>query len=62
MPLVSVNIKKNASVYSINISSGIAEKIIETYKDAGGFFIIDKNVANLYKEMLPINNVYIFDA
>lgn len=59
---LNVSIPASSLNYDIEISSNIAEKYIENHHNNGGFFIVDRNVFDLYKNIMPKDRVYIFDA
>lgn len=62
MPVITVSIKRPHTAYDIKIGAGTAETVLQSHAEAGGFFVIDSNVATLYKKMLPKKRVFIFEA
>lgn len=62
MPNITVSIKPAGSAYAININETPASAAIKAHKAAGGFFVIDKNVAETYAGIMPCERAYIFQA
>lgn len=62
MSVITVSIKRPHTTYDIKIGSGTAEQVVQSYAEAGCFFVIDSNVASLYKKILPKKRVFVFEA
>lgn len=62
MKQIIVAIKRDDCSYPINIDYGSASAAIEAHAASGGFFVIDKNVAGIYKDIMPSQRVFIFEA
>lgn len=63
MSQISVAIKRDDCSYPINIGYGSAQSAIDAHAAAGGFFVVDKNVAEIYKDIITASQrVFIFEA
>ncbi len=58
----NVSIPASNTNYNIKISSNIAKDSIDSHYNNGGFFIVDKNVFELYKDMMPVDRIYVYES
>lgn len=62
MKNISVNISESKTNYDIIIGSSFIGEKISQYEKGGAFFIVDYKVADLYKNIMPKERVYLFKA
>ena len=62
METLHVNIKAKESKYKIYIGSNFIKEHITEYANNSAFFIVDKNVYELYPNLIVSDKVFIFDA
>ena len=62
MKSISVNISESKRSYNIFIGNDFIGEKLSQFEKEGAFFIIDSKVASLYKNIIPKERVYIFQA
>ncbi len=62
MKSISVNILENKTNYNIFIGSDFIGDKLAKYEKDGAYFIIDSKVASLYKNIIPKERVFLFQA
>ena len=62
MKSITVNILENKTNYNIFIGSDFIGDKLAKYEKDGAYFIIDSKVASLYKNIIPKERVFLFQA
>lgn len=62
MKSITVNILENKTNYNIFIGSDFIVDKLAKYEKDGAYFIIDSKVASLYKNIIPKERVFLFQA
>ncbi len=62
MKSITVNILENKTNYNIFIGSDFIGDKLANYEKDGAYFIIDSKVASLYKNIIPKERVFLFQA
>ena len=62
MKSITVNILENKTNYNIFIGSDFIGDKLAKYEKDGAYFIIDSKVASLYKNIIPKESVFLFQA
>lgn len=62
MKSITVNILENKTNYNIFIGSDFIGDKLTKYEKDGAYFIIDSKVASLYKNIIPKERVFLFQA
>lgn len=62
MKSITVNIAENKTSYSIFIGSDFIGDKLAHYEKEGAYFIIDSRVASFYKNIIPKERVFLFQA
>ncbi len=62
MKSITVNILENKTNYNIFIGSDFIRDKLAKYEKDGAYFIIDSKVASLYKNIIPKERVFLFQA
>lgn len=62
MELLNVNINVKNSSYKIQIGNEFVKEILDKYAKESAYFIVDKNIYDLYKDLFVGDKVFVFIA